>query len=51
MKMPNVKLNIIKCLQFNLARDLFKKLIKHELSNLEFNQVIAMFKCFTKDLQ
>ncbi len=49
--MPNVKLNIMKCLQFNLAHDLRKKFIKRELLNLEFNQVIAIFKWFTKNLQ
>ncbi len=50
--MPNVKLNIIKCLQFNEARKLIKKLIKHDLLHLDFNKVIIieMFKCFTKDL-
>jgi len=49
--MSNVNLTSIKCLQFNQARDLIKELIKGELFHLEFNKIIAMFKCFTKDLQ
>jgi hypothetical protein len=43
------KLNIIKCLQFSQACNLIKILIKCELFHSEFNKVIAMFKCFTKD--